>query len=323
MSALDNLTVGDALVGNLNRRIAKLSEDEQIDRASRTLDALLTGGSAELEALGNSFDRELHNTTSQLQTSMQQSKEIYVTMLNKTALKLDDLLAPGRDRTRALSLDLLKDLEAKQEAKRRKAASLAGFRRSMTWRAGKPTVPTSDDGPKHPAVVVSEASALVLSLMICLVMGDAASKTHYFTAAPKIASVRMQPPRLTSDYSRGHTDTDSDMEQEAPWNFPAAEAPKASSTVATVEENGLRTTSLCTSWWRAMRGVVGIYFFSLGFIILNAHEDWASRALGIEPCDSASGADRDGAAASPAAPRRSAGVVRWEYDWERDAWVES
>ena len=47
----DTLTVGDALLGALNRQMDQLPDSEHLRRAERTLDALVDSGSAELEAL--------------------------------------------------------------------------------------------------------------------------------------------------------------------------------------------------------------------------------------------------------------------------------
>jgi hypothetical protein len=331
-----NLTMGDALLGSLRRNMGELPEAEKdAVRADWKLSGLLEASADELEALREHLDRDLHraaqNTAKALGIGLAESAAFYSSVLNSTAIRLDSALAPSRDGARAALAASLDDLEARKEAKRRKAASLKGFARASSWRTGT-SVPLAEM-PKHPVVVLSEASALVLSLMLLLVAGDMATARHTLTTPPHIASVRMQAPRLTTEYSRVSSEEGLFSPSELKASLVAAASTSTSTNGAFVPRTARAATAAQSSvskedvrahWWAAMRGVFTVYVSTLAIIISNGSEEWAAKALGIDAVDDEEAGTRaDGANGRPLrATKTTPGIVHWEYDWEREAWVE-
>lgn len=310
-----NWTIGDALVGNLKRQVSKLPDSERAATlANWQLDALISSSEAELDALQLELYRKLERsekqTAKKLRASLEETAAFYAATLNKTVTRLDSVLAPSRENIQKELKRSMEEAEQRTEDKRRKAASLAGFARASSWRTST-AVPLADM-PKHPVVLLSEASALVLGLMILLVAGDMATSRHCITAPPRIANVHMQPPRLTIDYgnkmARSSAAVAASSGQFNLWPPPdeILSPPVQDYSAhrrATAPEDGLRA-----NWWLAMRSVLAVYIGTLAVIITNGSEDWAAKALGIDLCEEM----------APLQP----GLVRWEYDWEREIWVE-
>ena len=127
----DTLTVGDALLGALNRQMDQLPDSEHLRRAERTLDALVDSGSAELEALKHGLDRDLHragrNTSLKLEAGLRRTGAIYETAFSHAEAALDAALVPTRDAVRA---DL--QLHREEEAARREAAARRAANGSRT-----------------------------------------------------------------------------------------------------------------------------------------------------------------------------------------------
>ena len=138
----DTLTVGDTLLGALNRQMDQLPDTEHLRRAERTLDALVDSGSAELEALKHGLDRDLHraghNTSLKLEAGLRRTGAIYETAFSHAEAALDAALVPTRD---ALRADL--QLHREEEAARREVlpslvtvlAELVVAQRSLVWGA--------------------------------------------------------------------------------------------------------------------------------------------------------------------------------------------
>jgi hypothetical protein len=348
-----NLTMGDALIGSLRRAVGELPDEEKdAMRADWKLNGMLEASEEELDALLLNLDRDLHraahNTAKALQLGLAESDAFFSAVLNSTALRLYAALTPSRDALRETLAESLHDLAARKEAKRRKAASLKGFARASSWRTGT-SVPLAEM-PKHPVVLLSEASALMLSLMLLLVAGDMATARHTLTTPPHIASVRMQAPRLTTEYSKVSSALDDGL-----TGFSASELkaslvtaaktststngalmPRTTRSSGSSSARGLSAAHLSASkedagasyvrahWWSAMRGVFAVYLATLAIILSNGSEEWAAKALGIDAIDDDAGDSLADGANRPlrATTKATSGMVRWEYDWEREAWVE-
>ena len=330
-AANGTLTVGDALVGALNRQVEQLPEREHVLRAERTLDALVDSGSADLEALKHGLDRDLHraglNTSLQLQAGLRRTGAIYDRAFSHTEAALDAVLVPTRDAVRAELQLHREEEEARSEAARRLLAS-NGFARASTWRS----LPHAPDRPKHAVVWVCEACSAVLSLMLLFAVADLASAQHRVASPPRVARVHMRAPQRTFEYD--------EPEPGLPLQAARAVNTPPTPTVAAVRPAAMAAARPAApapqrvdNWWVAARGVFALWLASFGVICLRAGtDDWAALALGIGPCvDSSSAVGAAGGAAGSGAARarsvwsRSArgGFVQWEYDWERDAWREA
>ena len=198
----DTLTVGDALLGALNRQMDQLPDSEHLRRAERTLDALVDSGSAELEALKHGLDRDLHragrNTSLKLEAGLRRTGAIYETAFSHAEAALDAALVPTRDAVRA-DLQLHREEEAaRREAAARRAANgrANGFARASTWRS----LAHAPDRPKHAVVWVCEACSFVLSLMLLFAVADLVSAQHRVASPPRVARVHMRAPQRTFEY---------------------------------------------------------------------------------------------------------------------------
>ena len=284
---------------------------------------MLEGGQYELDALQRALDRNLiqagFKTQDRLHVSLKQTEAIAAAMLNLTATKLDTVLAPSRDNVRSDLARSIEEQSRRREAMRRRKASGRGF---ATHFARRPPTAQAASGPKHPVVLVSEAAALSLSVMLLVAAGDFASHRHLLTSPPHIASVSLKHPRRNAEYDTSSslasvTEEWSAMEQ---WSAVAEEwsavATYAAPTTVRAEPEGAEATLVAT-YWSAMRALCFAWLVSLSIILVRAGTDeWAARAIGIEPCAPTDAVDG-------AAPRSvSAGHLRYEYDWERDVWRE-
>ena len=331
-AANGTLTVGDALVGALNRQMEQLPEREHVLRAERTLDALVDSGTAELEALKHGLDRDLHraglNTSLQLQEGLRRTGAIYEAAFSHTEAALDAALVPTRDAVRA-ELQLHREEEAaRREAARRRDANgrANGFARASTWRS----LPHAPDRPKHAVVWVCEACSAILSLMLLFAVADLASAQHRVASPPRVARVHMRAPQRTFEY---------DEPNGLPLQTSRAADTPPTPAVAAVRSAAVRPAAVAAAqpaapapqrvenWWVMARGVFALWLASFGVICLRAGTDeWAALALGIEPCvdgGAAVGATGGAAGGGAACKAGGAGFVRWEYDWDRDAWREA
>mmetsp|Transcript_515 Transcript_515/g.1761 ORF Transcript_515/g.1761 Transcript_515/m.1761 type:complete len:298 (-) Transcript_515:28-921(-) len=176
-AANDTLTVGDALAGSLRRNIADLPEHEHLARAERTLDAMLVSGSAELDALQREFDRDLAQTSDSLDQELTSGLQRVAATYNETfdyaAAELDTVFASTRDGVRR-DLASLVEAAAEHKARTRPPRRRRAFRH--LWRSSRRALRSG--APKHPVVLVSEVSAVALSLLLLAAAADAASASH-------------------------------------------------------------------------------------------------------------------------------------------------
>ena len=310
----------------------QLPEREHVLRAERTLDALVDSGTAELEALKHGLDRDLHraglNTSLQLQEGLRRTGAIYEAAFSHTEAALDAALVPTRDAVRA-ELQLHREEEAaRREAARRRDANgrANGFARASTWRS----LPHAPDRPKHAVVWVCEACSAILSLMLLFAVADLASAQHRVASPPRAARVHMRAPQRTFEY---------DEPNGLPLQTSRAADTPPTPAVAAVRSAAVRPAAVAAAqpaapapqrvenWWVMARGVFALWLASFGVICLRAGTDeWAALALGIEPCvdgGAAVGAAGGAAGGGAACKAGGAGFVRWEYDWDRDAWREA
>ena len=301
-AAADNLTVGDALIGSLTRQISQLPEYEHLDRADRTLDAVLDASKSELEQIKWDLLRDLRatelNTTRALREQLTITQSIYVKTFNETVVAIDEVLAPSRKAVRTDLDRLLAEQMARRAAKRRGADSI-GVGRSR--REAREALERFSAKPVHPIVRLCEASALTMSLLLMLAAGDLVSSQHHITSPPQIAHVSLDLSPLTAE--NDPTDAPEYMPAPEAWAevVAAAKAPKAP---ATGTPEGAPT--LAEPWWRAMRWALLVYLSSFAGIIARAGcgDEWAVLALGMTPSDGKGGKD----------------LIRWVYDWDRDMW---
>ena len=320
-SALDNgtLTVGDALAGSLTRQLTRLPDDEQIARAERNIDALLAASTVELDALQADFDRALRasadNTTRALQQGLLRTEKVYRVTLNRTADALDAALVPSRAGVRVELDALLAEQAARSERKRREIAA-AGVGRSSTWR-DTAALARARAQPRHPVVRVCEASSLILGMLMLLATADLAS-SHAWHTPPRAAHARFTPPRRTGDYRVVPL-------VDAPTDTMAHASPSPSSPASSLAASAPhRAAELHAPWWRLTRATMAVWLVSLGAVIgLSGSEPSCALALGLEPAtDTGGGTDAVAAGGSAPTRRPSPGVVRFEYDWAKDAWRE-
>jgi hypothetical protein len=330
-SSSGNFTIGDALLGSLSRQLDEMPERDHLKRAERTLDAMLDSSFAEIDALKDGLDRDLHwaalNTTIKLQAGMRRTEAFYESAFAATEAALDEVIAPTRESVRRELQRHQDEHEAVQEARRRRALNgrANGFARCATWRS----LPRAAERPKHPVVLVCEACSVVLSLMLLLGAADLASAQHRVAAPPRIASVQMRSPQRTFEYTddvdaataavfRAQEDAASASVSVA--SFYSALVAAAAESAEAPAAAGAPVAPHAGSWWAAARGVFFVWLVSFGVILLNAgNEEWAALALGISPCRTEGGA---GGAAGKTSAAGGTGFIRWEYDWERDAWRE-
>ena len=319
--AVDNatLTIGDALAGRLSSTIKELPDLEQNVRASFTLDAMLEASKAELDALqrelNEGLERSALNTTRALRVSLVRNEQRYLANLNKTAAKIETILAPSRAGVRVELDKLLTEQRAREDKKRSALGARTSFRSHMRSAAAR-----AAEQATHPVLRVSEASAALLSLMLLATMGDLVASTHRLTDPPHVARVQMQIPRRTEEYAEA--DPYADVPDYSIDDVRAAWADLKAAPATPPPADADAGDALRANWWKAMRWVLGIYAASLAAIFSQAAEaPWAALALGLEPC-----AEGDEAAAGGVTgerPRRgSSRYVNWRYDWERDEWRE-
>jgi hypothetical protein len=302
------LTVGDALAGSLSRSLQRLPDKDQAERAERTLDAMLAAGSAELDSISEDLDRELSGSAANvtrvsflsgescftIAESRARSIPIrrtsvcaevqYLKDINEKAKKIDSYLRPSRDATRRYLAELLAAQEAQREAQRRTEARLSGFGRAASWRG---TAPPSRSGAATPpplVVRVCEASALAISLLLLAGAADLLSSS----TPPQLATVRLQQPRRTADYTNlaaGYSSSGSDGSlgsslDEVLFGEPEGGGP------STFEPPAVRRPAPSAEavasralWWQAMRTALFVYLASLGVILVRSNTDeWAALA---------------------------------------------
>ena len=183
--------VGDALAAGLSRRISNLPNDEQAERAERTLDAMLAASSAELDALQQQLEADLAaqglNTTVTISKSMARVEEVAAATLEIAAEKLEPVLAPNREGVRAGLEQIEADRDAEREARELRRENQKAFTRARTWRDER-ALARQAGKPKHPVVLACEASSLVLGLGFVLLFSDAAVlKSYVLTSPPKVS----------------------------------------------------------------------------------------------------------------------------------------
>ena len=196
--------MGDALAGSLQKALRDLPAEQQKLRAELAINSMLDASTAELDQLQLDLARKLFKKESEvtdaLQKNLTATVRLYLTTLNKTAVKLDAALAPSREGVRFELNKALAEQAAREEAKRRAIAASGGLR--LSWRDERALAEYKAQEKKHPIVMVCEASALCISLLIVLALGDAASGRHELTNPMKGAEVRrvtLQKPRRTTD----------------------------------------------------------------------------------------------------------------------------
>ena len=105
LSVNETLTMGDALLGSLNRQLNSLDKDEQAERDSRNLDSIMAAGTAELDAIKDSLDRDLHwaglNTSLALAHSMRLTGKMTDQVFTHTEAALESVLVPSRESVRS------------------------------------------------------------------------------------------------------------------------------------------------------------------------------------------------------------------------------
>lgn len=319
LRASDNatLTVGDALIGSLSRQISKLPDSEQAARASRTLDAMIDASKSEIDEVKKDLLRDLRatevNTSSSLRDQLTITETVFLRSFNRTAVALDDALAPSRRAVRAELDTALSEAAARREAKR-KAISRLGLKGSSTWRDEQALARFSAK-PTHPIVRVCEASALAMSVLLVLAAGDVASSQRRMDSPPR-AHVHMRAPRLTGEYTEVYKTADApsaDDTEEAWAEVVAAAAAPSGSPATTLDDSAGSAPARAAHWWAAMRWTLLAYLMSLGAIMVRAGlgDEWAVLALGIAP--------EEGGDGTPGTMRK---LVNWEYDWENDRWRE-
>lgn len=320
------LTMGDVLLGSIQRSIEELPDSEHVARAERTLDALLSSTSSELDAIQANLDRQLHahaqNTSLALGASLREVEELHLRTLNQTADTLEAMLAPTRSSVQAELQRHVEEQAAASRARERRRANQAGFRRASTWRHHVTAAATAaPPAGKHPVVMLCEASSLALSLMLLLLVGDVASSRHAIMPRPHIVSAplrlpsradvieREPPPSPSEDMGFREALADMKLADALREDAAGAEATTPAPTPAPTPRPATATAALLGLWWPTMRGLLAVWFFSFGTILLRSGSDeWAARALGIEPCDNDIGG--------------GGYIVRYEYDWERGVWQE-
>ena len=242
--------------------------------------------------------------------------------LDQTADALEAVLAPTRSSVQAELHRHLEEQAARSRAKERSRTNQAGFRRASTWRHATAEAVATAAAEKHPVVVLCEASSLAISLMLLLLVGDVASSRHALMPRPHIASAPLKLPSRADVIERQPSPSPSEEMvglHEALADMKLADALRAADAAATTPaaaaapstfRAATATAATLGLWWPTMRGLLAVWFLSFGTILLRCGSDeWAARALGIEPCD-----DDGGGGGGP--------IVRYEYDWERGVWQE-
>ena len=333
-NASDALTIGDVLLSVASQQLAALPEEEQLDRTGRTIDAMLADSSAQLDAVSKVFDLELDrvadNATRVLRQEMLRTEGEFNAKFNATVAAIDTVFAPTRASVQAELSRHREEQAAKLRAKRLERENhraFAGTRNVLT--RTRPAVVPSPSAPKHPVVATCEAAAAVFSVMLLIAAADFSSSRHQLTSPAHIASTRLLRPQRTAMYARPRAEC-------AGWG-PECHAPEHVATVpSSTDSDGpvsvAQTRSVregagwwpqlgAREWWTAMRSDLMLWFVSFSVIVLRSGTDeWAARALGLEPI----GADAPGVEwrANASAPASPAALVRWEYDWARDVWRE-
>ena len=168
----ETLTVGDALAGSLQKALRDLPAEQQKLRAELAINSMLDASTAELDQLQLDLARKLFKKESEvtdaLQKNLTATVRLYLTTLNKTAVKLDAALAPSREGVRFELNKALAEQAAREEAKRRALAASGGLR--LSWRDERALAEYKAQEKKHPIVMVCEASALCISLLIVLAL---------------------------------------------------------------------------------------------------------------------------------------------------------
>ena len=153
-AAADNLTVGDALIGSLTRQISQLPEYEHLDRADRTLDAVLDASKSELEQIKWDLLRDLRatelNTTRALREQLTITQSIYVKTFNETVVAIDEVLAPSRKAVRTDLDRLLAEQMARRAAKRRGSDSIGVGRSRREAREAQNTILQTESSSPSP-----------------------------------------------------------------------------------------------------------------------------------------------------------------------------
>ena len=334
----ETLTVGDALAGSLQKALRDLPAEQQKLRAELAINSMLDASTAELDQLQLDLARKLFKKESEvtdaLQKNLTATVRLYLTTLNKTAVKLDAALAPSREGVRFELNKALAEQAAREEAKRRAIAASGGLR--LSWRDERALAEYKAQEKKHPIVMVCEASALCISLLIVLALGDAASGRHELTNPMKGAEVRrvtLQKPRRTTDalvekgvesFPPVEEELDvNDLKDIVGWDElkTAAKTPaSAASAAAPVQEAGKGQWH--DRWVTTLRCSLAVYLTSLATILARSGtDDWAARAIGIKPVSEMEGDNGEWPGGNGRRP--PTGFVQWVYDWERDTWREA
>lgn len=323
---LTSLSMGDVLAGSLKRQIREAPADEAAVRASFALDGLMAKTSTELDKLQEDLDRDLQraaqNTSLSLRVALHRVDSTYDKILNHTAAKIDEALAPSRAATRSELDAMLRARDARHEARLREISRLGGVGRAATWR-DEAALQRFQSMPKHPVVRVCEASALTVSLLLMLAFGDFVGGHHQLTAPPRVANVVMQTPQRTGEYDSDVMDIDQLpaflSEQRAAVFAALTETPSTEATEARPVEPA------AAAWWRSMRWALAAYISSVGYILLRSGtEEWAALALGMLPSSDGDGGRKAELESGPVAAARTLWRAqrKYRYNWERDCWQE-
>ena len=178
-----SLTMGDLMEQYLQRRLesADLGRTKLIWQTEWALDEKLAAGALELDTLRNQFEAGLErirqNTTRHLTALMQQSESSFLKRYGRTAAALDQILQPTRDAVRADLQRAQREDEARLRQRALGRANSRGYARTRNamaasgWsRTGKRVTQRT-----HPVLVTNDASALIISILLLLVVADVAS----------------------------------------------------------------------------------------------------------------------------------------------------
>ena len=313
----ETFTIGDVLAGSISREMDRLPPEEQVERADRSLEALLASSEGEFAALERDLQRKLGaaelRTTAELQRGRQLMEATVDEAFDVAEMELNSCLRSTRQSVSDALQRLRVEEAARLESERRRRSSLSGFARSSSWR-DTDALARSAARPKHPVVLVAEASALTLSVMIMLVFYDFATGQHLVTRPPPHRIVRMQvqsPQRTTSSTTSTSAPTPSPPSTRSYYAEEAAHAPDSRPYAAAALPRA--------GFWTALRAVAMVLAASFGTIMLRSGtDDWAATALGLEPCDS----DALGTSSNDKNSTARSSAVRYTFDWDRNVWRE-